>query len=322
MKMLTPGGMPSLLLQVMYFFLWIRYPNIKKHRGYALYNYFSSLLQTKYFFKDYFARKKYKVIEYHAEFQQELTSILPFAYWHFLNGTLQKTISCQHTKELYFFSENHEEKYEQRESIKKLRNYEIPNARHNVTIDYRKWARVPLKKHYQNNRYTFAKPLLIIANKYNTEWNQSPINFLDIPILDNIISAYKEKYQIVYNRPLSGNITLDNSELLDLNEYAWLREKHPEVLLMNDLYSRDKAAFNNYNHFQLVVYANCSHFISVHGGTAALASYFEGINIVFSKKGIEHSLNEFSTLFPSLSGAKILHAKTEGELFQYLQDHY
>ncbi|MGV3560307.1 hypothetical protein [Larkinella arboricola] len=116
----------------------------------------------------------------------------------------------------------------------------------------------------------------------------------------------------------------DNSEILDLNEYAWIREAHPEVLLMNDLYERHSKEVNNFNHLQLLVYANCNRFISMHGGTAAFASYFEGINIILSDpgNGMEHHFKEFETIFPQLSGAKILHAKNREEVLQYVNLHY
>jgi hypothetical protein len=78
----------------------------------------------------------------------------------------------------------------------------------------------------------------------------------------------------------------------------------------------------NFNHLQLMVYANCNHFISVHGGTSALASYFGGVNVILSKSGIEHYFKEFETIFPALSGAKILHATSEEKMFQCLSEHY
>ncbi|MEJ5961714.1 hypothetical protein [Pedobacter immunditicola] len=71
-----------------------------------------------------------------------------------------------------------------------------------------------------------------------------------------------------------------------------------------------------------MVYANCDFFVSAHGGTAALASYFGGHNIILSKRGIEHDLNEFTTIFPALSGAKIHHAKTDSEVQGYLEKYY
>ncbi|WP_317048111.1 hypothetical protein [Pontibacter diazotrophicus] len=279
-------------------------------------------MQSKYLFRDYVLKKKYKVIDYYGEFQQELAFILPFAYWHHLNGTLKQTISCKDTRELYFFSDNHEERYSERDAVSNYGNFEVPNMTHNISYSYAKWTKVPLKEHYQNNSFLYDKPLLVIANKYNIEWDEAPVNFFSIPTLHDIISKYKDKYQIVYNRPLSKHIVLDNSEILALNEHQWLRETHPEVILMNDLWQRHSPSINNYNHLQLLVYANCLHFISVHGGTAALASYFGGTNIILSKKGIEQYFHEYSTIFPALSGANILHAKTEADIFRYLGEHY
>jgi hypothetical protein len=107
-----------------------------------------------------------------------------------------------------------------------------------------------------------------------------------------------------------------------LNEFEWLEREHPEVILMENLYKENKSKINNFNHLQLMVYANANHFISVHGGTAALASYFGGMNLIISKKGPEHHFNCFNTLFPKLSGAKIFHAKTDEDVRQYIQQHF
>ncbi|GAB3538520.1 hypothetical protein GCM10027443_33650 [Pontibacter brevis] len=315
--------MRSLIFNFLSFFILIKYPSIQKRYRYFLRdNYYSRLLQTKYLIKDYVVRKKYKTIHYYGEFQQELTFILPFAYWHHLNGTLCKTISCKDTKELYFFSENHEERYAERDAASNYGSYEVPNMTHSISYSYSKWARVPFKEHFQNNIFRFGKPTLVIANKFNIEWDDQPVNFISIPTLHEIISKYKDRYQIVYNRPLSRHIVLDNSEILDLNEYQWLRETHPDVILMNDLYQRHRDCVNNFNHLQLLVYANCSHFVSVHGGTGTLASCFGGTNIILSKQGIEHKFNEFATIFPTLSGATILHAKTEDDILSYLEEHF
>ncbi len=315
--------MRGLILKSLYLLALLKHPGIrKKHRYYLRDNYFSRLFQVKYLFRDYLGKKKYKVIEYYGEFQQELTFVLPFAYWHHLNGTLDKTISCKSTRELYFFSPDHEEKHEQRDWEYDAKKFEVPNMTHSLTFSFSKWKRVPLKEKYSNDVFRFAKPVLVIANKFNIEWNQAPLNFLSVPVLEKIIASLGNKYQIIYNRPLSSRIVSDNSDILDLDEYGWLREKHPEVILLEDLYLQHKSPANNFNHLQLMVYANCSHFISVHGGTAALASYFGGTNIVLSKSGVEHSFNEFSTIFPALSGARVLHARSEEDVFHYLDEYY
>lgn len=315
--------MQKLFLGILHVYTLIKYPSLHVNlRKYVRNNYYSRLFQVGYLSKDYLFKKKYKVIEFRQEFQQELTFVLPFAYWHHLNGTLAKTISCKDTKDLYFFSENHEEKYDERLWRPLYTSYDVPNMMHCNTFSFKKWAQVPLKEHFANNRFRYEKPLLIIANKYNVEWDGTPINFINYETLSHIISTYKHKYQIIYNRPQADQIVLDNSEILDMQEHERLRKEHPEVLLISDLYAQHQATVNSFNHLQLLLYANCSHFISVHGGTAALASYFGGTNIILSKRGVEHYFDEFTTLFPSLSGARILHAKTERELLRYLEENY
>ncbi len=317
--------MQRLMLKFLYVVAALKYPGIRHDLRYFIRdNYYSRLNQIRFITQDYFKKRKYKVVDFHGEFDQELRYVLPFAYWHYLNGTLKETISSTNTKAFYFFSENHREKYEKRVWQAGYDYYDVPNMTHSPSFSFKKWARVPLKNHYKNERFVFNKPILVIANKYNIEWDKPPINFLDIPALDRIVSTYKRTYQIIYNRPLSSQIVVDNSEIMDLNEHEWLRKKHPEVILMNDLHDQHRDTVDNFNHLQLLVYANCERFISMHGGTAALASYFGGINTILSHPGggMEHDFNEYDTIFPALSGAKILHAKNKDELFQYLNNHY
>lgn len=315
--------MQKAILKLLFVVASVKYPYIQRnYRYFVRNNYYCRLNQVKYLLKDYYRKGRYKVVDFHGEFEQELRFALPFAYWHYLNGTLSKTVSSKNTGEFYFFSPDHEEKYDQRDWKSGYSSFEIPNMTHSISFSYDKWVRVPLKAHYKNDLFVFQKPTLVIANKYNREWDGPPVNFIDIPTLDAIISRYKHKYQIVYNRPLPAQIVSDNSDILDLNEHAWLREKHPEVLLMNDLFDQYRDRVNNYNHLQLMVYANAGRFVSVHGGTAALASYFGGINIILSRKGIEHALNEYATIMPALSGATILHAKTEDGIHGYMHEYY
>jgi hypothetical protein len=315
--------MQKLILKSLNLLTRIRFPLTKqKYRWFIRDNQYSRLVQIKYFFRDYYQKKRYKKISFQGEFQQELTFVLPFAYWHYLNGTLSQTISSKGTKELYFFSKNHEEKFDRRDWEYNEADYEIPNMTHSNVFSYKKWWQVPLKQYYKNDLLVYDKPILIVANKYNIEWDGTPLNFFGIPMLTQIFDVYKDKYQIIYNRPSTTNIVSDNSEILDLNEFEWITEKYPAVILMNDLYSKHKGKVNNFNHLQLMIYSNCSHFISVHGGTAALASYFGGTNIILSKRGVEHYFKEFETIFPALSDAKILHAKTEEEVLDLLGKHY
>lgn len=317
--------MQQLFLKFLYVVAVIRYPGYKGDLRYFVRdNWYARLHQIRFFGADYMSRKPYKVIEFQGEFDQELRYVVPFAYWHHLNGTLKQTISYSNTKPFYFFSKNHDERHTQRIWQKAYGNYNMPNMTHSPTFDYSKWAPVPFKMHYRNQQFVYEKPLLVIANKYNIEWDKPPVNTLSIDALNRLISNLKHTYQIVYNRPLTGQIVLDNSEIMDLGEHDWIRTNHPEVLLMNDLFDQNRSEVSNYNHLQLMVYANCDRFISMHGGTAALASHFGGINVILSHPGggWEHAFNEYETIFPAFSGAKILHARNVGEVFTFVEDYF
>ncbi len=284
-------------------------------RYYCRDTYYCKVTDLGYFIRDYFVKKQYKVISFQGEFAPELQFVLPFAYWHFKNGTLRQTRSSKFTSELYFFSPDHREVFEQRLPEANY-NFEVPRVLYSHDYDMSKWEPVPLKDRYKNPVYVFEKPLLIIANRYNTEWDGPPISFIGLALLDDIINRVKDRFTIVYNRPHAANITGDNSAIYDLNEYDWLRKAHPDVILMNDLFAENKGGARNFNHLQLMIYANADHFISVHGGTAALASYFGGTNIILSKKGPEHYFDCYNKLYPKLSGARIHHVKTDDELLE------
>ena len=304
--------------------LWvlIRHGHIPAvHRYYYRHTYYCQLVQLKYFFRDYIFKKPYKTISFDGEFAPDIEFVLPYAYWHYKNGTLKKTRMAKYTQELYFFSPDHEEYFETRTNEGNY-NFEIPRILYSHNYDMKKWARVPLKEQYRNDVYVYDKPMLVIANRYNMEWGGEPVSFYSIAMLDFMISRLKNHYTIVYNRPRPQNITMDNSDIYDLNDYEWLKKEHPEVILLEDLFKENKAKARNFNHLQLMVYANSDHFMSIHGGTAALASYFGGINLVLSKKGPEHHFKCFEKLFPQLSGATILHAKTEEEVRDYVERYF
>ncbi len=279
------------------------------------------MIQLKYAWRDYIRKKPYKEVDFAGEFGAEISFALPFAYWHHLNGTLQRTKSSLYTKELYFFSPQHEEVHETRTDEGNY-NYELPRVLYSQDYAMEKWAPVPLKAHYRNAVYVFDKPVVVIANRYNSEWNGPPVSYFGVELLDFLFSSLKTRYTVVYNRPRPQNITMDNSDVYDLDEFGWMEKEHPEVVLMEDLYHENKAQAVNFNHFQLMVYANADKFLSIHGGTAILASYFGGTNVILSRKGPEHHFRCYEKLYPQFSGATILHAKTDEEVRRFVRSHY
>ena len=292
--------------------VFVFHPLMKgQYRWFIRFYYLGSLRQLKFYHKDFVLKRVYKELKFFGEFQQELLYALPHAYWHYLNGTLKKTVSAKGTAPFYFFSPNHEERYVSRK-WKGNFNTHFPNGPHNHRLNNLKWAQVPFKEHYSNNEFCFNKPTLVIANRYNTEWGNSPISFFDLDCLDKTIKKLRDRYQIVYNRPGEDEITNDNSEIMELRDKEWIRKEHPEVIVLSDLLNK---ADNNFNELQLKVYANCTRFISIHGGTATLASYFGGINIIFSKRGHEHYLKEFENIFPKMANTSIYHVKSYLDLY-------
>jgi len=281
-------------------------------------SYYCQLVQLKYFFRDYFFKKKYKTISFDGEFAPELQFVLPHAYWHYKNGTLNATRAAKYTSELYFFSPDHQEVFDIRTNEGNY-NFDMPRILYSHNYNMKKWLPVPLKEAYQNDIYKYQKPILIVANRYNMEWDGPPISFLSLEMLAYIFDNLSDQYTIIYNRPRPKNITMDNSDIYDLNEYDWIRTNYPHIILMEDLYEENKAKAKSFNHLQLMVYANADRFISTHGGTGALASYFKGTNIILSKKGPEHYFKCYESLYPRLSGATIYHAKTDEELKQYIE---
>ncbi|QRQ99574.1 hypothetical protein [Dyadobacter sandarakinus] len=283
--------------------------------------YYCKVMQLKYVLRDFVFKPRYKELEFSGEFAPELQFVLPFAYWHHKNGTLKKTTSSKYTRELYFFSPDHHEDFQTRSNEGNY-NFEMPRILYSHDYDMSKWLQVPLKETYRNTVYQYDKPILIIANRYNMEWDGPPVSFYSIEMLDFILKKVADKYTVIYNRPKPQNITMDNSDIYDMDEFSWLEKAYPGVILMEDLFRENKAKANNFNHLQLMVYANASKFISIHGGTATLASYFGGTNLILSKKGPEHYFRCFEKLYPKFSGATILHAKTDDDVKKFVEEHF
>lgn len=299
--------------------VWIRHGKIDYNLRYFYRDtYYCRLVQMKYIIKDYLIKKKYKTISFSGEFAPELQFALPFAYWHYKNGTLKATRSSKYTSELYFFSPDHKEVFDKRTNEGNY-NFEMPRILYSHNYNMKKWLPVPLKQQYQNDIFVYEKPILIVANRYNMEWDGPPISFFDIPTLQFIFENLQTKFTIIYNRPAPKNITADNSDIYDLNEFDWIKTNYPRVILMEELYEKYKTKVKSFNHLQLMVYANAEAFISIHGGTATLASYFGGLNLILSKQGPEHHFNCYHKLYPKFSGAKIFHAKNNDQLKNFIE---
>lgn len=236
-------------------------------------------------------------VKYNGEFGYELIGVIPYAYYLYINDKLGKTTSCKNTKCLYYFSNNHEEKDTKRVSGS-LCNFPLKEL-HRVELDKSLWIPPPYKYIYKNNKFIYDKPICVISNKYNNEWGQKPINYLDIPTIVSIIYKLKDKYQIIYNRP--ENIILDESGILQFNDKQIIKAIGG-VILIEDLLVNNPF---NINELQMMVFANATKFISVQGGNSVLSSYFGGENYIFAKRGGELQCNSYKNWYNEFSNCTI-----------------
>ena len=262
---------------------------------------------------------------YFGELGYELLLYSPSIYYLHGLGTLRKTIGPVGSAAFSYFSPNHTEL----DSLHRrfcLGTY-VHRQMHLEHFNYNSWQPAPYKTHYRNTELRFEKPLVIIHNKYAMEWGGPPANFIDIPTLMQLAALLKAKYTIVYIRPVphAKGYSEDDNQILHFNDHEELQQQHPEVLAFHELLHRFPDY--SYNKLQLMLHANCDHFISVQGGSSILASHFAGTNVIFAVKGGEtqHTM-EYRELYPRLTldpeHAIIRHVKTNADLVAFVKQSY
>jgi hypothetical protein len=75
----------------------------------------------------------------------------------------------------------------------------------------------------------------------------------------------------------------------------------------------------SFNEVQLRLYSSCHRFVSVLGGSAYLASYFGGINIVLARRGWEVDCGAYERWFDRFSGARVVAVSSDRELLQAVE---
>lgn len=236
---------------------------------------------------------------YFGELGYELQLYSPYIYYLHTLGKLKRTVGPRGSLAYNYFSPNHTELPAKRNNCQGTFRHDNP---HRSPFDYTAWRPPPYKQHYSNDLLKFGKPLLVIHNKYASEWGEPPANFIDVATLLQLALLLKPYYNLIYIRPQSHGrgYAADDNELLEFNDHEALRREHPEVTFFHELLTEHPDL--DFNTLQLMLHANCDHFISVLGGNAVIASYFAGVNIIFATKGheLEHS-SEYGILYPHLS---------------------
>lgn len=247
------------------------------------------------------------VNSHNPEFGYELISVIPYAYWLYEKGMLEKTISGFDSEPLYYFSPEHEINPEKR-SWYNHPKLETPNRHiHRRSLDTRKFKAPPYREAFSGH-YNFD---IVVCNRYCNEWTavkelNKPINYFDLDFLDRLFNDNKNK-SIAYLNIHGYDKHYDHSGCLDLGDYEFC-QNYPNVTHIKELVN------GSLNKAQLKVMASASEFYTLNGGYAILASYFGGVNYIYTnpvKIGDRIRPREVETgdfeYYPLFGGSTIVH---------------
>lgn len=252
------------------------------------------------------------VLEYNGEFGAEIVLFLPFVTWLSRAGLLEnRSIKTYKGMKCFYAHLKCKEIIERPEGrswrrsgtilpvtnehnfIKKSIFHNYPDYRH----IFSKTLNAKNTPFYNDHK---SRPLLIIHNKYNREWDGFPVNFIPDDELNTIFSELKSSYTIVYIRHGMGDILPDfgtdhnrpRTGLHDIEVCA----SHPEIYVFDSLYSHftKNGGKGDMNTFKNALYANSHHFITTQGGGAHQCALFSGSLLVILHKAGREVLGTYS----------------------------
>ena len=254
-----------------------------------------------------------KIITVNCEFASELVCVIPYAYWLHQNNQLKGVVTSEGMKPFYYFSDNVEERFEQRTfniNENGLRN--VPNdwihhssgkdygffteeqqAEANGVLDYSQWTPPPYGKKYESDLFKDLKPYVVISNNYNIEYGndiREMKRYFNLTVLSNMFYYLQEAgYNVIYKRPTNTEFAPDQNELATLlGGFKFKENTQQGVMSDYDLCGYYDNVYNlkelsqqkNYNEFQMSCFSDAEGFITTNGGGGILCSYF-GKKVLF-----------------------------------------
>jgi hypothetical protein len=263
--------------------------------------------------------------KYFGEFGFELLAVVPYAYWLYRQGRLQRTIGGVDTRCLYYFSENHEERPVKRHYVpiteyplgeRGRRQYDLEAFP--STLETRRWIPPPYREAFRDDRFRWDREICILSNKISDEQFahefQGPTNFIGTELLLRLIGLLRDRYQVIYNRPRASDISTDHQKIHEIGDIEAVKRTFPDTVTIQELHARYPTL--TFNELQLRLYSGCRRFVSVLGGSAYLASYFGGTNIVLARRGWEVNCGAYDRWFDRFSGACVVAVSSDRELLQ------
>ncbi len=236
-----------------------------------------------------------EVLDYTGEFGAELVLFMPFCQW-----LSRRKLLAQRTIRTYAGMRCFYDNLKCREIIEKTDDrIFVPPDRRPEWMPIRDEHSLSLKESrqcllYPDLRSRFSsyplpavitnstKPLLIIHNKYNIEWDSKPINYIPLPVLEMLFATLNSLYTIIYIRhgvDSGPGYSKDHNTALPWQDNEVLC-RNPEILSFSDLYRVNLATTDGHrydlNTFKNAIYSRCYRFITSQGGGAHHIALFSG----------------------------------------------
>jgi len=169
-------------------------------------------------------------------------------------------------------------------------------------------------RHIQINM-SCDKDLLIIHNKYTTEWGKPPINFISLDVMKELHEMLSEFYTVVIIHPEANakNYSCDHQKMEEMFDYSGM-------YTIQDIMNANPSL--DYNTVQFALHDMCTKYISVQGGSSRIASLFGGTNVILHVQGSEHEHDEYNRVLSRLSDVKIHVVSNGNELLSKVNELY
>lgn len=249
-----------------------------------------------------------KFIEYTGEFGSEVGTFVPFVNYLKKSGQLInpgiKIRTYTGMKPYYFFLDDNdiEFKDERRTWIHPMgRVFLPPNLRSDDDLFAMKHSQ-PINMfdpplfytHYKKYPELFpGEKLLLIQNKYNSEWGGLPVNYIDVPLLELLLKKIRKEFKIIYIRTNDFTLKeyssddneymsykLDDKELIKAINNGDRVDFERSIILIEELYQQTNKQYD-FNTLKCILHSQATATISTIGGFNFFTAYFPCQHIIY-----------------------------------------
>lgn len=238
------------------------------------------------------------VLEYTGEFGTEVALFVPFVNYLNTTGYLAanniRVLTYEGMAPYYFFLNDDKIMYKQqmRVWVPALARSFLPEEIRNDDDIFSQPLRPSILfppnfvAHYGGSKIHTDLPIMVIQNKYNEEWGGPPVNYIDVPTLDAVVTKRKNSYKIIYIRSNDLRFKGYSNDANEESAYTFgdkemLREKHPEVIMFEDMLKEFEPMGHTFNTLKCILHANAACTLSTIGGFNYFDAYWPSKHIIY-----------------------------------------